>query len=467
MIRRQRAQLARLYALSDALAVVASFFLAFWLRFHSRLLSVPKGTPSLADYLAVLPVLLLVHMVFFSYQGFYRFKLRRNRLDDLFSVILNCAAASFSVLLVFSYLKSYRFIGFEVSHVYLAVYAPLAVLALFLCRVLTFRIFRRLRRNGVSRVLIAGGGDLAALTAANLARYAHFGLEVAGFLAPAAQPPGPGAAVLGDYGDLEAVARAHGVTDLFVAMPLREYDAIMRLIEGGHNLLVDIHLVPDLLQLASLKAGLEHIEGLPVINLGDIPLEGWPALSKRLFDVVVTLAALAVALPVGLLTALLLKLDSRGPVFYRQTRVGLDGRIFSMIKFRTMVRDAERATGPIWSPRNDARVTRVGRVLRKLSIDELPQLLNVLKGDMSLVGPRPERPELVERFKESIPRYMLRHRVKTGMTGWAQVHGLRGNTPLDKRIEFDIFYIQNWTFRLDLEILFRTFLKLQFIDRNN
>ncbi len=462
MIRRQRAQLARLYALSDALAVAAAFFLAFWLRFHSRLLSVPKGTPPLADYLAVLPVLLLVHMVFFSYQGFYRFKLRRNRLDDLFSVIMNCAAASFAVLLVFSYLKSYRFIGFEVSHVYLAVYAPLAVLALFLCRALTFRLFRRLRRNGVSRVLIAGAGDLAALTAANLARYAHFGLEVAGFLSPA-----PGPRVLGGYGDLEAVARAHGVTDLFVAMPLREYDAIMRLIEGGHNLLVDIHLVPDLLQLASLKAGLEHIEGLPVINLGDIPLEGWPALSKRLFDVVMTLAALAVALPLGLLAALLLKLDSRGPVFYRQTRVGLDGRIFSMIKFRTMVRDAEQATGPIWSPRNDPRVTRVGRVLRKLSIDELPQLLNVLKGDMSLVGPRPERPELVERFKGNIPRYMLRHRVKTGMTGWAQVHGLRGNTPLDKRIEFDIFYIQNWTFRLDLEILFRTFLKLQFIDRNN
>lgn len=462
MIRRQRAQLARLYALSDALAIVAAFFLAFWLRFHSRLLSVPKGTPPLADYLAVLPVLLLVHMVFFSYQGFYRFKLRRNRLDDLFSVILNCAAASFAVLLVFSYLKSYRFIGFEVSHVYLAVYAPLAVLAIFLCRALTFRLFRRLRRNGVSRVLIAGDGDLAALTATNLARYAHFGLEVAGFLSPA---PGPG--VLGGYGDLEAVVRAHGVTDLFVAMPLREYDAIMRLIEGGHNLLVDIHLVPDLLQLASLKSGLEHIEGLPVINLGDIPLEGWPALNKRLFDVVATLAALLVALPLGLLAALLLKLDSRGPVFYRQTRVGLDGRIFSMLKFRTMVRDAEQATGPIWSPRNDPRVTRVGRVLRKLSIDELPQLLNVLKGDMSLVGPRPERPELVERFKENIPRYMLRHRVKTGMTGWAQVHGLRGNTPLDKRIEFDIFYIQNWTFRLDLEILFRTFLKLQFIDRNN
>jgi exopolysaccharide biosynthesis polyprenyl glycosylphosphotransferase len=241
----------------------------------------------------------------------------------------------------------------------------------------------------------------------------------------------------------------------------------MKLIESGNNLLIDIRLVPDILQLASLKAGLEHLEGLPIINLGDIPLEGWPALSKRLFDLLVSLVGLLLSLPFLALTALLLKLNSRGPVFHRQTRVGLDGRIFKMIKFRTMVRDAEKNTGPIWSPRNDPRVTRVGKYLRKLSIDELPQLINVLLGEMSLVGPRPERPELVERFKASIPRYMLRHRVKTGMTGWAQVHGLRGNTPLDQRIEFDIFYIQNWTFRLDLEILFRTFIKFQFIDRNN
>ena len=273
--------------------------------------------------------------------------------------------------------------------------------------------------------------------------------------------------VLGDYAQLERVVRKHGITDLFVALPLSEYGTIMKLIESGNNLLVDIRLVPDILQLASLKAGLEHIEGLPIINLGDIPLEGWPALSKRLFDVLVAACGLVLFLPFGALVALLLKLDSRGPLFHCQTRVGLDGRIFKMIKFRTMVRNAEKETGPIWSPQNDPRVTRVGRVLRKLSIDEVPQLINVFLGEMSLVGPRPERPELVERFKANIPRYMLRHRVKTGMTGWAQVHGLRGNTPLDKRIEFDIFYIQNWTFRLDLEIIFRTIIKFQFIDRNN
>ncbi|MBN2347021.1 MAG: undecaprenyl-phosphate glucose phosphotransferase [Candidatus Aminicenantes bacterium] len=461
MIRRQRIQLTRLFVLSDALAVTAAFLVSFWLRFHSGLLGAPKGVPGFSSYLVVVPILLFFHMVYFSYQGFYRFKLRRNRLDDLFSVILNCVAVAFTILLVVSYLKSYRLVDFEVSHLFLAVYAPLAVAVIFLFRALMFRGFRSLalKRNGMSRVLIAGQGDLAAMTAVNLAKYRHFGLEVSGFLAPH-----PGERVLGPFADLERVARQHGITDLFIALPLGEYDTIMKLIEQGNNLLIDIHLVPDILQLASLKAGLEHIEGLPVINLGEIPLEGWPALSKRLFDLLVSFSALLLFLPLFALTALLLKLDSRGPVFYIQKRLGLDGRIFRMIKFRTMVQDAEKETGPVWAVPHDPRVTRVGRILRRLSLDELPQLLNVLAGDMSLVGPRPERPELVERFKESIPRYMLRHRVKAGMTGWAQVHGLRGNTPLDKRIEYDIFYIQNWTFRLDLEIIFRTLLKFRFID---
>lgn len=453
-----------MYVLSDVLAILLGFFTSFWLRFNFGLLGVPKGIPPLASYLVIIPFLLFIQLIYFSYQGFYRFKLRRNRLDDLFLVILNSLISSFAVLLIFSYFKSYGFIRFEISHVFLGVYAPVSILSIFICRALMFKVFRRLAlaRSGVSKVLIAGSGDLAEMTAANLAKYGHFGLEVSGFLAPET-----GAGVLGSYAELELVVKKYGITDLFIALPLKEYSTIMKLIETGNNLLLDIRLVPDILQLASLKAGLEHIEGLPIINLGDIPLEGWPALSKRLFDFLVSLTGLIFFLPLIALTTLFLKLDSAGPVFYLQTRVGLDGRIFRMIKFRTMIKNAEKETGPIWSPQNDQRVTRVGRVLRKLSIDELPQLINVLIGDMSLVGPRPERPELVEKFKNNIPRYMLRHRVKTGMTGWAQVHGLRGNTPLDKRIEFDIYYIQNWTLRLDLEILFRTILKFQFINKNN
>ena len=241
----------------------------------------------------------------------------------------------------------------------------------------------------------------------------------------------------------------------------------MKLIKVGNNLFLDIKLVPDILQITSLKAGMEHLEGIPTINLGDIPLHGYRLAIKRIFDLVFSLAGIILLLPFFSLIALLIKLDSRGPVFYNQRRVGLDGKHFKIIKFRTMIQNAEKKTGVIWSPPDDKRITRIGCFLRKFSIDELPQLFNVLIGEMSLVGPRPERPEFVEKFKNDIPKYMLRHRVKTGITGWAQVHGLRQNTPLDKRIEFDIYYIQNWTFKLDLEILWRTILKFQFIDKAN
>ena len=389
MIRKKREQLARMYVLSDVLAILLGFFTSFWLRFHSGILGVPKGIPSLNSYLVIIPFLLIIQLIYFSYQGFYRFKLRRNRLDDLFLVILNSLISSFAVLLIFSYFKSYGFIHFEISHVFIAVYAPLSILSIFICRTLMFKVFSSLAlaRNGVSKVLIAGQGDLAEMTASNLAKYRHFGLEVAGFLGPEQK-----ANTLWNCADLKKVVEKHGITDLFIALPLKEYSTIMKLIETGNNLLLDIRLVPDILQLASLKAGLEHIEGLPIINLGDIPLEGWPALSKRLFDFLVSLTGLILFLPLIALTTLFLKLDSVGPVFYLQTRVGLDGRIFRMIKFRTMIKNAEKETGPIWSPQNDQRVTRVGRFLRKLSIDELPQLINVLIVDMSLVVPRPERP---------------------------------------------------------------------------
>jgi exopolysaccharide biosynthesis polyprenyl glycosylphosphotransferase len=463
MIKKKRKQLIHFYILSDVLAIILAFNLTFWLRFWSGLVAAPKGIPGYSTYLAIIPFLVFVHLVHFSYQGYYKIKLRRNRLDDLFLVLLNTVVSVFLIILIFSYLKSYQFVNFEVSHVFLFIYVPFGIFFIFCQRLLMFKLFRSmfLKGNGVSRVLIAGTGDFAMMTAKNLLKYGHFGIEVTGFLENGKKE---GLTVLGNYEELEEVVNRHGITDLVIALPSSEYETSLKLIEVANNLLIEIRLVPDILQIASLKAGMEHIEGIPIINLGDIPLQGWQLIFKRMFDFLVSALGLVIISPVFLAIALLVKLTSRGPVFYVQTRVGLDGKHFRMIKFRTMVVNAEKDTGAIWSPPNDSRVTKIGKVLRKLSLDELPQLLNVVVGDMSLVGPRPERPELVEKFKQHIPNYMLRHSVKTGMTGWAQVHGLRGNTPLDKRIEFDIYYIQNWTFRLDLEILWRTILKFQFID---
>jgi exopolysaccharide biosynthesis polyprenyl glycosylphosphotransferase len=466
MIKKRRKQLIQFFILSDFAAIILAFNFTFWLRFYSGLVAAPKGIPAYGKYLVIIPILILVHVVHFSYQGFYKIKLRRNRLDDLFLVLLNTVVSAFLIVLIFSYFKSYQFLDFEVSRIFLLVYIPIGVFFIFGLRLLVFRLFITiyLKRNGISKVLIAGTGDSARMTAKNLKKYSHFGIEVTGFLENEKKADIP---VLGNFDELEKVVNEYGITDLVIALPSKEFETTLKLIEIANNLLIEIRLVPDIVQIASLKAGMEHIEGIPVINLGDIPLQGWPMFFKRLFDLIVSFVGLILLFPFFLLIGLLIKLTSRGSVFYLQTRVGLDGKNFRMIKFRTMIRDAERNTGAIWSPPDDKRVTKVGKILRKLSIDEWPQLINVLKGDMSLVGPRPERPELVEKFKQYIPNYMLRHSVKTGMTGWAQVHGLRGNTPLDKRIEFDIYYIQNWTLRLDLEILWRTLMKLQFIDKAN
>jgi exopolysaccharide biosynthesis polyprenyl glycosylphosphotransferase len=464
MIKKRRKQLVNFFILSDLIAIIVAFNVSFWLRFHSGLLAAPKGVPEYKRYLIAIPILILLHVVHFSYQGYYKIRLRRNRLDDLFLVLLNTVVTAFLILLIFSYFKSYQLVNFEVSHVFLLVYIPFGVFFIFCQRLLFFGLFRTvyLKRNGISKVLIAGTGDLAQMTAKKLKKYDHFGIEVVGFLGP-----GKKEGVLGHYDDLEKIVKKYDITDLVVGLPSREYETTLKLIETANNLLIEIRVVPDIIQITSLKAGMEHIEGIPIINLGDIPLQGWQTLFKRVFDIIISLVGLILLLPFFLVIAVLIKLTSKGPVFYIQTRVGLDGKHFKIIKFRTMITNAEKETGAIWSPPNDKRVTKIGRVLRKLSVDELPQLINVLAGHMSLVGPRPERPELVEKFKQHIPNYMLRHSVKTGITGWAQVHGLRGNTPLDKRIEFDIYYIQNWSFRLDLEILWRTILKGRFIDSND
>lgn len=466
MIKKRRKQLTTFYIISDIAAIILSFNLTFWLRFSSKWIAAPKGIPEYGQYLIIIPFLLLAHIIHFSYQGFYKIRLRRNRLDDLFLVVLNTITTVFIVILIFSYLSRYGHVDFEISRIYLVLYTPIAIAVIFGFRTIVFGIFRKIyiKRNGVSKVLIAGTGELALRTAENLKKYSHFGIEIAGFLdAKASTKEG----VLGSFSELSNVISNYGITDLVIALSSKEYKTIMKLIETANNYMIEVRIVPDILQMFSLKAGMEHIEGIPVINLGDIPLRGWQLLFKRIFDFLFSLVILILISPIFFVIAVLIKISSRGPVFYVQTRVGIDGEIFKMYKFRTMVADAEKETGAIWSPPGDKRVTKIGKVLRKFSIDEFPQLINVVKGDMSLVGPRPERPELVEKFKDYIPRYMLRHAVKTGMTGWAQVHGLRGNTPLDKRIEFDIYYIRNWSFRLDLEILWRTILKFQFIDKGN
>ena len=215
-------------------------------------------------------------------------------------------------------------------------------------------------------------------------------------------------------------------------------------------------MVPDLLELMTSRVRIQELYGIPFIRIKGVPMTTWNLIVKRSFDVVVSGICLILASPVLASIALLIKLDSRGPIFYSQERVGLDGRPFRLLKFRTMRVDAESGTGPVWAKKDDPRKTRIGGFLRRFSLDELPQLLNVLRGEMSIVGPRPERQHFVDQFKKEIPKYLDRHRVKTGMTGWAQVNGLRGNAPIEERTKFDVYYVENWSLVFDLKIILKT-----------
>ena len=244
-----------------------------------------------------------------------------------------------------------------------------------------------------------------------------------------------------------------------MALPLEEHVKLLDLVESTSREGVDVKVVPDLLQFIALRARLEDLDGVPVINLNDIPLQGINAFVKRALDIAVSALALSVMLVPGLIIAWLIKRGSPGPIFYHQERMGLDGKQFTVYKFRTMPLDAEERTGPVWADEEDTRATPVGSWLRRHDLDEWPQFWNVLKGEMSIVGPRPERPFFVEQFKHRIPQYMLRHKVKAGITGWAQVNGWRGNTSLEKRIEYDLYYIENWSVSLDLKIMWMTLVR--------
>ena len=264
---------------------------------------------------------------------------------------------------------------------------------------------------------------------------------------------------------LESILERDEVSDVYVALDLNNYDKILETLKVVNKFVVNVRLIPDLFQLLTLKARVEDLDGFPVISVDEPPLRGMLLMAKRLMDIAVSASFLLLFSPFLLLVALLIKLTSKGPVLYHQERMGLDGKKFVMHKFRTMVYDAESMTGPVMCAPDDPRMIRIGKFLRKFSLDEIPQLFNVLKGEMSLVGPRPERPVFVKEFREKIPKYMLRHKVKSGVTGWAQVHGLRQDTAIDKRLEYDFYYIQNWSLSLDLKILWKT-LRKGFIDKN-
>ena len=470
MIRHNRLLVA-FHLVSDALLGLTAFVAAYALRFHTGLIPITRGLPPLRQYINVLPFIAVVVPLGFYLQGLYRLRRGRSRVDDFFAVFVGSILAVMFGIVSTLYVQAYfaplavkETGAFQVSQWAWAIFLVLNVTLTFASREFVREVLERRWRAGIGqkKILIAGSGDLGRLVADKILEHRELGYQIVGFVDDRAAGDHlgyRGLPLLGTIDDAAEIAVREAIDYLYVALPPEQHVRMLELLESTSREMVDVKVVPDLLQVIALRARLEDLDGIPVININDVPLQGFNSLLKRTIDVVISATSLAVlSIPLGLI-ALVVKLSSKGPVVFRQERMGLDGKSFSIVKFRSMFDDAERHTGPVWAVADDPRVTPLGKFLRRSNLDELPQFWNVLRGDMSLVGPRPERPHFVEQFKHRIPQYMLRHKVKAGLTGWAQVNGWRGNTPLEKRLEYDLYYIENWSVRLDLKIMWLTLVK--------
>ena len=456
MISRRRQFQSSLNLAIDLVVVVACWLVAYPIRFQSGLIAlrVPH-VPAFTAYAWIGALVALIWAVVFRANLANLEKTVPSLFREV-AIVLRAHAISFLLFVVVTFFLA----QYKPSRIVFGLFFALSTVALVGTHVLFRRaLIARYRRGiGVRRALVVGTGELGRGLATRLLDHRELGLDIIGFLSDDEPPPADvlGRPVFGAPEDVARVVRAERIDLVLVALPLFAADRLRKVLEALDEELVDVKVVPDLYQYVTLRAAVEEFEGLPIVSLRDTPLHGWNALVKRAFDLVATSVGLVLLSPLLLVLAALVKLTSPGPVFYAQERMGLDGRPFWIWKFRSMRVNAEASTGPIWAVQGDPRRTTVGSILRHWSIDELPQLWNVLRGDMSLVGPRPERPTFVQEFKQRLPQYMLRHKVKAGITGWAQVHGWRGNTSIRKRLEYDLYYIENWSLALDFKILWMT-----------
>jgi Undecaprenyl-phosphate glucose phosphotransferase len=435
----------------DVTMIALCWLFAYWLRFYSGLFS--RGDiPPFGDYaLQLLPILVVWAFAFRAFDLYRPLRLG-SHLGEWWDIT---KASSLGVIVLIA-IMSVVFRGYDYSRVVIGIFWATSIVSATMSRVVFREALRIARRRGYNLryAVVVGAGEAAAEVFRVLRRRPDIGVRVLGRLGD--KPEDGETRWLGAPEDIRSVLDAHQVDIVIIALPHADYPRIGAILDGIGDDPVSIHYVPDVFSLASLRGGIEEFETLPIIHLRESPLYGWNQLLKRVFDVIVGAAALTVLSPLMVAIAVGIKLTSRGPVLYRQERMGLDGRRFSMLKFRSMIPDAEAATGPRWAVPDDPRRTGFGAWLRRWSLDELPQLINVLRGDMSLVGPRPERPSFVESFRGRVPRYMLRHKVKAGITGWAQINGWRGNTSIEKRIEYDLYYIERWSLGFDVKILLQT-----------
>jgi Undecaprenyl-phosphate glucose phosphotransferase len=453
MIKR-RSQALTVWFLAADLALTATAWVgAYYLRFHTGWIPVRKSMPDIQLCFRLLPLVLLIAAVAYRIAGQYDIHRLRRLREEVVSV-----AKGTGLMWLLVVATSFGLQDPYDSRATLLLFPLSSATLLLVQRRLAWALVRWLRQHGYNQTfaIIVGTGRVARNTARALRRTTWMGIRPLGFVEDQPSRWTSDLDILGTTADLPALVSRYQVEHVFIALPLSRYHEARRIYDVLSQTLVEVRLVADVPNLGGLSLTTANLDGLPVVGLRENPHFGLNVVVKRCMDVALSMLALVLLSPIMLLIAALVKFTSRGPALYRQERCGLNGESFQMLKFRSMRTDAEAQTGAVWARKDDPRRTRLGTFLRKTSLDELPQLINVLKGDMSLVGPRPERPVFIQQFRRTIPNYMARHCVKAGITGWAQVHGWRGNTSLRKRVQYDLYYITHWTPLLDLRILWMT-----------
>lgn len=458
MFKHQNTVLTAFVVIGDLVITAAAFGLAFWLRFYAGIFP-PVNAPELMPYLVVLSFVLPLWLALFSTVKLY--KSRRN--DSVFADAAPlCLSLALGVVFISAFTFFYRPVAF--SRLTFLLFGVLNFCLIFAERIAIRSTLHYLRRRGYNsrRVLVVGAGDLGLRVVQTIQSHPEMGYEIVGFLddylSNGVYKDRYGLEVLGKTAAVEEIVEKFNVNQVIIALPMQAIRKISNVVQICEREGVATDIVPDFFKFIQPRTRVQSFAGLPLVSVRFTPVDSFSyRILKRAFDIAFSSVALSLSMPFLLLIALGVKLTSPGPVFFLQERIGANRRPFRMLKFRTMTAGSEKFDKQAGlGMRNDPRVTPLGRFLRYWSLDELPQFWNVLRGDMSIVGPRPERTFHAKQFKNEIPNYMIRHQVKTGITGWAQVNGWRGDTSITKRVEYDLFYIENWSFWLDLKIIAMT-----------
>lgn len=471
MIKDNQKTLNRLHILMDASIIVISFLIAYYLRFYSSIthlsiLNVEKGTfYPLKVYAQSLYFLVPLFLFIYNWSKLYTPKRGKRRWNEFFLI-----TSSNFLGLAFYLFVLYMLDEGDFSRIFLGMFT---IINVFLCTIARMSVSQALvviRRRGhnLKHVILVGYSRASEAYIDRIFANPHWGYYIHGILDNNMEIDTryKKVPVIGRLDQLDEYLTKMSLDEIAITLSIKEYEQLEKVVSICEKSGVHTKFIPDYYNFFPTKPYTEDLYGLPVINIRNVPLSNtfnW--ISKRIVDILGSLFGILICAIPMLIVAVIIKLSSKGPIFFSQIRVGKHNKTFKMYKFRSMTIQTEEEEEKAWTTNNDPRVTAIGKLIRRTSIDELPQLFNILIGDMSLVGPRPERPQFVEKFKEVIPRYMIKHQVPPGLTGWAQINGYRGDTSITKRIEHDLYYIENWTLGFDIKIMFLTIFK-GFINKN-